>query len=116
MASRKNSNDSLDPRRALVLALSITLLVGSLAAGWYGEGGSGNFATSAMGRIGLVLGALWLAWPSLQRPARWLPPGIAVAIVVALGVLAAQPRLIVVAIPAITGLFAVSVIVRSLRK
>jgi hypothetical protein len=116
MASRNNSNDAPDPRRAIVLALSITLLVGSLAARWYGEGGSGSFATSAMGRIGLVMGALWLAWPSLQRPAQWLPPGIAVAMVVALGVLAAQPKLIFPAIFAITALFAVSAIVRSLKR
>ena len=116
MAHRKNPNEAPDPRRALVLALSITLLVGSLVARWYGEGGSASFATSAMGRIGLVMGALWLAWPSLRRPARWLPPGIAVAIVVALGVLAAQPRLIVVAIPAITALLAVAVLVRSLKR
>ncbi len=116
MAIRNQNDKPIDPRRTIMLLLAITLLAGSLAAKWYGTGGSANFAAGAMGRIGLVLGALWLAWPSLQRPARWLPPGIAVAIVIALGVLAAQPHLRVVVIPAFAGLLGLAAIVRMLKR
>jgi hypothetical protein len=106
-----------DIRRILVLILAIGLLATSaLLTFRFGQEGSARFAAAASGRIGLVLGALWLAWPSLQRPSQWLPPGIAVACVVALVVLAAQPRLIVVAIPALGALLALAAVVRSIKR
>jgi hypothetical protein len=106
-----------DIRRIMVLILAIGLLV---TCGFLklrsGPEGWARLAEAASGRIGLVLGALWLAWPSLQRPSQWLPPGIAVACVVALVVLAAQPRLIVVAIPALGALLALAAVVRSIKR
>ncbi len=106
----------VDPRRSIVLVLAVGLL---MICGWvtwrYGQAGSAKFVAAATGRIGLVMAALWLAWPSLRRPAQWLPPGFAIIGVVTLAVLAAQPRLIIVAIPAFGGLLALATIVRSLR-
>jgi hypothetical protein len=116
MNAPKKREEETDIRRTLILVSAITLLIGSVAAWWYGEGGSGSFAAAAMGRIGLVLAALWLAWPSLRRPASWLPPGMAVAGVLMLAVLAAQPRLVVVAIPAFIGLLTLAAVVRSVKR
>jgi hypothetical protein len=62
------------------------------------------------------MAALWLAWSSLRRPARWLPPGFAVLGVVVLAILAAQPRLIVVAIPAFGALLALATLIRSMNR
>ncbi|NND96036.1 MAG: hypothetical protein HKN47_01760 [Pirellulaceae bacterium] len=104
-----------DPRRNVVAVLSLLLMAGGLAAWWLGEESWSTFASAAMGRIGIVLGALWLAWPSLRRPARWLPPGIAVGCVLGLIVLAAQPRLIVFVLPALGALTMLAAVVRALR-
>ncbi|WP_235033228.1 hypothetical protein [Rubripirellula obstinata] len=104
-------------RRRLVLVISVVLLIVSAFVSWqFGNDSTARFAASASGRIGLVMAALWLAWPSLKRPAAWLPPGIAVGLVVALAVVAAQPRLIIVAVPAIGILFTLASVVRSFRS
>ncbi len=106
-----------DGRRITVGAIAVFLLITSaLMTFWQGPGGSASFAASASGRIGLVLAALWLAWPSLRRPASWLPPGVAVLCVIALAAIAAQPRLIIVAVPAIAALIALATFVRTFRK
>lgn len=116
---RRSSDQSRSPRgdfrRLLVLVLSITLLAGGVLGKWYEGENAIPFATAAMIRIGLVFGALWLAWPSLRRPTRWLPPGAAVMGVIALAVVAAQPRLILVAIPALGALISLAAIVRAVR-
>jgi hypothetical protein len=91
------------------------MLVGATLAWWLGDKSWSTFASAAMGRMGLVMGALWLAWPSLSRPARWLPPGIAVACVLGLIVLAAQPRFVVFVLPAIGLLTFVASIARGFR-
>ena len=115
-ASRNDRDGPRDHRRTLVLVVSIALLIGSFASWMYGSESSTKFATAAMGRIGLVLGALWLAWPSLRRPAQWLPPGIAMACLLALVILAAQPRLIVAVVPAVGALIALSMVVKAMRE
>ena len=103
-------------RRHMVLAISITLLGVWAVVTWeFGTGGTARVAASAAGRIGLVMGALWLAWPSLSKPAAWLPPGIAVGGVVGLAIIAAQPRLAVVAVPVMGLLFTVASVVRAFR-
>lgn len=70
---------------------------------------------NAAGRVGLVMGGLWIAWPSLLRPINWLPPGIAVAGVIALGVIAARPNLAIVAIPLVGTALFVTTIIRGLK-
>jgi len=112
---RSAASEVKDPRRTLVLMLAIALALGSGLAWWWDEQGTSTFAAAAMGRIGLVMAALWIAWPSLRRPAQWLPPGIAVLGVVVLGVLAANPRLAIVVVPALSGLLAFSAVVRAFR-
>lgn len=111
-----SKNEPPDFRRHVVLVLAIGLLVTSgVVSLKYGHSGSAKFVAPATGRIGLVLAALWLAWPSLRRPASWLPPGFAVMGVVVLAALAAQPRLIVVAIPAFGVLLALASVIRTLK-
>ena len=104
-------------RRRLVLLISIVLLSISAGVSWkFGDDSTARSAASGSGRVGLVMAALWLAWPSLRRPAAWLPPSIAVGGVIALAVVAFQPRLIVVVIPATGVLFTLAAAVRAIRR
>jgi hypothetical protein len=100
-----------------VLFLAIILL---LLCGWtylrYEQTGTAKLVAGASGRIGLVLAALWLAWPALRQPAKWLPPGFAVLGVGLIAVLAAQPRMIIVLVPAFSGLLALAWVVRAMRR
>ena len=108
--------DSRDYRRWLVLAIALVgFVIWFVCTFLTGASGSAKFAAAAAGRIALVMAALCVAWPSLQRPARWLPPGFALALVVALGILAARPRLIVVAIPSLGVLLALATMIRILK-
>ncbi len=70
---------------------------------------------NAAGRVGLVMAGLWIAWPSLLRPINWLPPGIAVLGVIAIGVIAARPNLAIVAMPMVGAALFLTTIVRSLK-
>jgi hypothetical protein len=105
-----------DYRRLLVLVIAVACAV---IWGWstflHGQSGSAKFVAAASGRIALVMMALWLAWSSLQRPARWLPPGFAMMLIVTMAILAARPRLIIVAIPALGVLLALATVVRVLK-
>lgn len=64
-----------------------------------GSASTSDFVIASLFRIGLVFGAIWFAWESLRRPARWLPPGLAALGVAAIIIVAAQPKLIVAALP-----------------
>lgn len=105
-----------DHRRTLMLVMCVVLLS---ICGWvtwrWGDEGPARMVSAATGRIGLLLAALWLAWPSLRRPAAWLPPGIAMAGVIGLAVLAVRPTLILVVVPAIGTLAALTVFIRGLK-
>lgn len=111
----KRDAPNADVRRWLALALSILLLAASGILWLISSDSSGKFFSAACFRIGLVLGALWLAWPSLKRPAKWLPASAPVIGVVALIVIAAQPRLIIPAIPIVGGLITLSAFVSAFR-
>ncbi|MEL6110038.1 MAG: hypothetical protein AAFU85_28840 [Planctomycetota bacterium] len=102
-------------RRWLALAISIVLMITAFVIWLTATDSSGEFFAAACGRIGLVLGAIWLAWPSLKRPARWLPAGAPVIGVVALIMIAAQPRLILPAMMIVPALIAFSAVVRMFR-
>ncbi len=116
MTERSNP-PAKDHRRTIVLVLAIVLLTTYVFSSWSNLGGaSGEFTRAASGRIGLLLIALWLAWPSLRRPASWLPPGMAVAGVITLAVLAAQPKLIIAAVPAFLTLLTVAGFVRAFKQ
>ncbi|TWU05657.1 hypothetical protein [Stieleria varia] len=105
-----------DPRRLLALGFSILMLVGALMAYLFGSGNSAGFAAAGLGRVGIVMFALFLAWPSLRRPSQWLPAGAAMIGVVALIVIAANPRLAIAAIPAAGLLITVSAFARAFRR
>ena len=94
---------SFDDRRPLTLIASLILMGGSALCYFYGTGNNAAAAGAVLGRVGAVLFALFIAWPSLRRPAAWLPAGAAIICVVALIAIAAQPKLVIYAIPA-TGL------------
>lgn len=100
----------------MALVMGVCLLIAAVLSWWLIEGSSGKFAAAACGRIGLVLVALWLAWPSLRRPAQWLPAGAPVIGVIALIVVAAQPRLIIPAIPIVGMLITISAFARAFRR
>jgi len=111
-----SSQNPPDVRRTMVLVIAIVLLAIFAVAKWrFGEEGSVRFLTAATGRVGLVMGAVWLAWPSLKKPARWLPPGIAMAGVIGLAVIAVRPTLILVVVPAIGTLAALTMFIRGLK-
>ena len=79
LCMNRPEHDSSDYRRVLVLVIAIGLLLTCGIVTWkYGQAGSSKFVAAATGRVGLVMVALWLAWPSLRKPASWLPPGFAV--------------------------------------
>lgn len=112
-----------DVRRTFAGGLSVTLLCASAfayatswLADWTGSQSTSDFIVSAMTRIGLVIGAIWLAWDSMRRPARWIPPGLAVAGVVGIVVVAAQPKLIFAIVPLLGGLAVFTSVVRVLRR
>lgn len=115
-AAGRNDAPPPDVRRIMALAMSITMLTVALLAWWFSTGSTGKFVAAACGRIGLVMGALWLAWPSLKRPAKWLPASAPVIGVVAVIVIAAQPRLIIPAIPIVGGLIAFSAFAKAFRR
>ena len=62
-----------DPRRSLVLVIAVVLIALWIWMTNRAEQTANVKAISAAGRIGLVMGALWFAWPNLRRPASWLP-------------------------------------------
>jgi xanthosine utilization system XapX-like protein len=112
-----------DYRRAMAGFLAAGLLV--LAAigyatpwleNWTGSESTSQFVVSAMTRIGLVLGAIWLAWDSMRRPASWFPPGLAMVGVIGIVVIAAQPKLIFAIVPLLGGLAIFSSVLRAFRR
>lgn len=110
------SPKSIDARRLSLLVVSAVILIAAVASWWFKLGGPDDLPAQMLGRIGIVLAALWLAWPSLKRPAMWLPAGAPVIGIVALIVVAAQPRLLLPAIPMVAVLISLSAIVRAFRK
>lgn len=111
-----SSNQPTDFRRPMILVFAIVLLTTFAVIFWNeGQRGEHKMLANAAGRVGLVMGGLWIAWPSLLRPINWLPPGIAVLGVIAIGVIAARPVLAVAAIPLVGAALFVTTIVRSLK-
>lgn len=106
-----------DVRRTLLLLISLVAMGLGIVLSWRGELESGRiFASASAFRIGVVLFALWLALPSLKKPAQWLPPGMAVLCLVGIMAVAAHPRLILVIAPAIGMLLTLGWVVRMFRR
>ena len=106
--------EPFDLRRFLVLAIAIGLFIVWIV--WHSASGTPQFLAEASGRISLMMAALWIAWPSLRKPAMWLPPGGAALCILVLGIIAARPRLVVVAIPALGVLLALATVVRVMKR
>lgn len=100
----------------LLLAIAATAYLTNWLTDWTGSQSTSEFIVSAMTRIGLVIGAIWLAWDSMRRPAQWIPPGLAVAGVVGIIVVAAQPKLIFAIVPLLGGLAVFTSIIRAVRR
>ncbi|WP_237607154.1 hypothetical protein [Roseimaritima sediminicola] len=105
-------------RRWVILALAIVLLLAGVGLRLASDeaSGHGQFGSGSMIRLGIVFGAIWLAWPSLRRPATWLPPGMAIALLALVGVVAVQPRLLPALLPAAGLLLTLSAAVRMFRR
>ncbi|XZE51398.1 hypothetical protein SH139x_003049 [Planctomycetaceae bacterium SH139] len=111
--------------RWLLLAIGVGGILGGLLLPAYevanretlstAEGGLHMLGNSLL-RIGIVMLALWLALPTLKQPLLWLPPGVAGLCLVMIGVLAAQPRLIVLILPALVVLISMRWVFRLLRR
>ncbi|MGV3485683.1 MAG: hypothetical protein ACO1RT_14800 [Planctomycetaceae bacterium] len=93
------------------------MLCASIASiAWYWQGNlAPGFGAASFLRLSLVLAAAWLAWPSLRRPVQWLPSGIAVLLLFAIGACAMQPRLAIAIVPIIGSLIAFAGFLRAFR-
>jgi hypothetical protein len=104
--------------------LFLTLLFASMAVAirfFFGESGRSSGSLIAVAPVGLVrltlvMGALWLAWPTVRKPAMWFPPGILAIALIGLGICVLQPRLALALVPAIGGLIAFTAFLRFFRQ
>lgn len=116
------SNGGVSRRRwcggvaAVLLSTAVAAHWTGLVAEWTGSESTSVFLVSALTRIGMVFAALWLAWDSLRRPARWLPPGLAVLGVVSVVVVTAQPKLIIAILPLVGIVTVLASVLRVFRK
>ncbi|MEX0937292.1 MAG: hypothetical protein WDZ59_05475 [Pirellulales bacterium] len=83
-------------RTTVGITAAVLLSTAAVLAVWQPTGWDGHQPMlAACLRVGLVLGALWLAHPQLSRMPSWLF-GVAVALAV---VVALRPKLIVLVVP-----------------
>lgn len=106
--------------RGTILVFTLFFAVAALGIRWgvshYNPSNSLWLVTSVgMTRLALVLAALWIAWPTVRRPAMWLPPGVAAVAVIALGACVVQPRLAIAIFPALGTLIALAGFLRFFR-
>ncbi len=79
--------------RRLVAVIAVGLCLGGAAIYWQGNEISGGILL----RSGLVLGAIWLAWPALAKlNPRWLVPALAL-----LAFAVTRPGLLIWVVPAL---------------
>lgn len=108
--------------RGFVLLLA--LLAAAAGLGWYlwgqdttlGSASLMKVAPEGLARLAVVLGAVWLAWPVVRKPAMWFPPGILMVSLAVLAVCVVQPRSAIALVPLLGGLLAFSAIVRLFRS
>lgn len=103
------------PPPPLLLPLAIAFALLALLV-WKLKGDLiGGVGATSLGRTSLLLGMIWLAWPSLQKPANWLPPGIAVVLLGGVVACGMQPKLAIVLVPLVGTLIAFSGFLRAFR-
>ncbi len=99
-------------QRTILGALALLLIVAAGAVRLYqGGGGDAEFLIGMLLRCGLVLGALWLAYPHLDVLPRVLL-GALVVIVLVIAVLARSKGLIVIGV----GIAVVLLVLRALKR
>ncbi len=99
--------------------LPLVILLAGMAIGLWLFAATGSMlgvGAMALGRLALLLGVVWLAWPSLQKPAQWLPSGLTAVVLVSLGACAVQPRLLLMVIPLLGTVITIGAAMRFLRK
>ncbi|SRR6056297_1219062 len=118
MRSVGETAETIQWRRPVVLVLAIVFMIAGVMLRLSTEESSahGSFGAGSLFRLSIAMGALWLAWPSLRRPATWLPPGMVIVILIGVGVVVAQPRLLIAALPAVGILLALSAVIRLFRS
>ncbi len=105
------------PPPKLMLPLVIVLAGAAIGLWLFAATGSMlGVGAISLGRLAMLLGLVWLAWPSLQKPAEWLPSGITAIVLVCMGACAVQPRLLLVLVPLVGTLIGIGAAVRFLRK
>jgi len=108
--------------RGFVLALTFLFSAAAAVIWWvwsdseHSAGSLIKVAPIGLVRLAMVMAALWLAWPTIRKPALWFPPGILLISLVAVGVCAIQPRLALALLPAVMGLVAFTGFLRLFRQ
>mgnify|MGYP001484227354 CR=1 FL=1 len=106
--------------RVTILVFIVLFALGGIAIHWsvqHWHLSNSLWTVTSIGlfRFALVLGTLWIAWPTVRRPAMWFPPGIIAVALVALGACVIQPRLAIAIVPALGTLLAFAGFVRFFR-
>ena len=83
-------------RRHLLGIISLTLILIGAAGFYQSRSPSGDVSPMAgyLARAGIMLGAIWLAWPQIQQVFRKFPPWLLGAIGVAVLVLIVSSKLV----------------------
>jgi len=101
--------------RRLVLGLfALVMFVGGVIALVAGRDGGGAAASIAI-RVGVLLGAIWLAMPQLARIFQRIPPAMLGAIGIGLVMLVMQPRLLAYVLPLLGVLLVVQYFAKMFR-
>ena len=86
-------------RHALGIFSAVLILAGIILLANYGNAGEMGMAASVCLRAGLVVGAIWLAFPQLSQISTRFPPWLIGCCLVGIGVLVWRPQLFVVVGP-----------------
>lgn len=119
-AAKRPPPQASDPMRVTILVFIVLLAGGALAIRWgmhHWQLSNSLWSVTAEGmiRFALALATLWIAWPTVRRPAMWFPPGIIAVALIALAACALQPRLAIALVPAMGTLLAFAGFVRFFR-
>ena len=89
----------MDWRRWALAVISVGL--GAASGYLYASGvqGQAAFWAGGLGRVAILGGVMVLAWPSLRRPAAWLPAGAPLLVLIMFALVAVRPRLFLFLLP-----------------
>jgi hypothetical protein len=87
-------------RRHTIGMIAFVLLVGALGLWLWPQGSAQEALLGALVRVGLLMGAWWLAYPEVER----MPPWLLVAIPLLLIVVAYRPKWFLILLPIVIAL------------